>query len=358
MTLDEDAFSGTRPVDDRQRFDVAAVEAWMRRNVEDFSGPVIVSQFQGGQSNPTFLLSAGPQRWVLRRKPAGALVSSAHAVDREYRIMKALAESGVPVAAVKGLCLDEGVIGSAFYVMEYLEGRIFWQPSLPGCTPAERAAMYDEMVRVVAKLHTLNPEDVGLADYGKPGNYFRRQVERWTRQYIASPAPRIEAMDRLVEILPGRIPADDETALVHGDFRVDNLIFHPTEPRILAVLDWELSTLGDPLADFAYHCLPWHLPPTAGRSLREVDLAALGIPCGERYIASYRRETGRSAIDPARWTFCVAFSLFRIASILQGIRGRIALGTAASARAEEISRAAPIMADLALDQILTLESGA
>ena len=266
-------FAGTMEVQERQRFDVASLEAWMRDHVEGFRGPVTVEQFRGGQSNPTFRVSSPSGRYVMRRKPAGKLLPSAHAVDREHRIMTALASTGVPVPRTYGLCEDEGVIGSAFFVMDVVDGRIWWDGTLPGMQPRQRREIYEEMNRVIAALHKVDYAAVGLGDYGKPGNYFERQVARWTKQYRASETETIEAMDRLIDWLPANIPPGDETTIVHGDFRLDNTIFHPTEPRIIAVLDWELSTLGHPLADFSYHCMSWHMPPSTGRGIGGVDVA-------------------------------------------------------------------------------------
>jgi aminoglycoside phosphotransferase (APT) family kinase protein len=345
-TLDH-RFGGTRPLDERFRFDVSALELWMREHVENFSPGLTVSQFRGGQSNPTYLLSAGMHRWVLRRKPPGKLLTSAHAVDREYRVLAALADSDVPVARVHGLCSDETVIGTSFYVMDYVEGRIFWDPSLPGVAPGERASIFMEMNRVLAALHAIDPEAHGLADFGRPGNYFARQIERWSRQYRSGPAGRIDAMDRVIEWLAQRIPASDEVSVVHGDFRMDNLIFHPGAPRIVAVLDWELSTLGHPLADLAYHCLPWHLPTDDERSVMRVTGVPEGIPTEDEYVQAYCRLMGRPNVEYSEWAFCVAFSFFRVAAILHGISGRVAEGNAASAQANEMARTAPLMASLA-----------
>ena len=347
MTDGYEEFTGTRPVDERLRFDLGALETWMRARVEGFAGGLAVAQFKGGQSNPTYLLSAGERRWVLRRKPPGKLLPSAHAVDREYRVITALANSDVPVPRTHGLCLDENVIGTAFYLMDYVAGRVFWAPTLPDLSYTERASVFADMNRVIASLHAVDPAACGLTDFGKPGNYFARQIERWTRQYHACAAPRIDAMERLIEWLPQHIPPGDETALVHGDYRLDNLIFHPGEPRILAVLDWELSTLGHPLADFSYHCMMWQLPPGTFRGFGAADLASLGIPSERDYVAAYCRRVGRGPIDPEQWEFYGAYSLFRLAAILHGILGRVAEGTAASARAVAAGQAAPGLAELA-----------
>ena len=274
----QEAYSGTRPVAAALAFDEARLAGYLRQNLPGFGGALGVEQFKGGQSNPTYLLTAGIRRYVLRRKPPGELLASAHAVEREYRLIRALAGSAVPVARALLLCEDPEVIGTPFYVMEYVDGRVFWDPALPGMLPRERGAIYDELNRVIAALHCVDPVAVGLGDYGKPGNYIARQVARWTRQYRAAETERIEAAERLIEWLPQRIPAESETRIVHGDYRLDNVIFHRSEPRILAVLDWELSTLGDPLVDFAYHCMSWHIGFNAMRGLGGVDIVALGIP--------------------------------------------------------------------------------
>jgi aminoglycoside phosphotransferase (APT) family kinase protein len=330
--------------------DLDRLADWLRLNLEGFAGVPAVTQFPGGQSNPTYLLSSGAQRYVLRRKPPGVLLPSAHAVDREYRVMQALAGSGVPVPRVHLLCEDTSVIGSAFFLMEYVQGRTFWDPALPGLANAERSAIYDEMNRVIAALHSVDAAAVGLADYGRPGAYLKRQVDRWTKQYRASETERIEAMERLIEWLPAHIPQADETTLVHGDFRIDNLIFHPTEPRILAVLDWELSTLGHPLADFAYHCMSWRVSPEEFRGLKGHDLAALGIPGEAEYVAAYCRRTGRAAI--ADWNVYLGFNMFRMAAILQGILARALQGSAASADAFETGRRAKPMAEAGWRQVM------
>ena len=341
-----DQFAGTMEVQEKQRFDVAALEAWMRANVEGFEGPLRVEQFRGGQSNPTFRLETPGKRYVMRRKPAGKLLPSAHAVDREYRVITALAGSDVPVPRTYGLCVDDGVIGSAFYVMDFADGRVLWDGALPGMSNEERAAIYWEMNRVIAALHQVDYAKRGLGDYGKPGNYFARQIGRWTKQYQASETETIESMNRLIEWLPRNIPASDETTIVHGDFRLDNLVFHPTENRVIAVLDWELSTLGHPLADISYHCMSWHVPPGAFRGLVGHDIAALGIPSEKEYVAAYCRRVGREAIDANDWDFYIAYNMFRAAGIAQGIMGRVLDGTAASQYAREVGKSARTLADL------------
>ncbi|RZI42252.1 phosphotransferase family protein [Herbaspirillum sp. HC18] len=340
-------FMGTRPVSDRQKFDLPAMQAYMREHVEGFSGELSVEQFKGGQSNPTFKLTAGGKSYVLRTKPgpAAKLLASAHAIDREFRVMDALNKAGFPAAKQYSLCLDESIIGRAFYIMEFVDGRVLWDQSMPGMTPAERAAHYDEMNRVIAQLHTIDYAAIGLADYGKPGNYFMRQIDRWTKQYKASETEKIEAMDNLIEWLPNNIPPGDDTSIVHGDYRLDNMIFHPTEPRVLAVLDWELSTLGHPLADFSYHCMSWHIAPGQFRGIAGLDLKALGIPSEEEYIAKYCERTGKT-IRMEDFRFYLAYNMFRMAGILQGIMKRYVDGTASSEQALKAGQAARPMAEM------------
>ena len=340
-------FMGTRPVSDRQKFDLGAMQAYMREHVEGFSGELTVEQFKGGQSNPTFKLTADGKSYVLRTKPgpAAKLLASAHAIDREFRVMDALNKAGFPAARQYSLCLDESIIGRAFYIMEFVQGRVLWDQSMPGMTPAERAAHYDEMNRVIAQLHTVDYAAIGLGDYGKPGNYFARQIDRWTKQYKASETEKIEAMDNLIEWLPGNIPPGDDTSIVHGDYRLDNMIFHPTEPRVLAVLDWELSTLGHPLADFSYHCMSWHIPPGQFRGIGGLDLPALGIPSEDAYIAKYCERTGKT-IRKEDFNFYLAYNMFRMAGILQGIMKRYVDGTASSEQALKAGKAARPMAEM------------
>ena len=343
------AFVGTREVSERQRFHIDALAAWLHAHVADFEGALAVEQFAGGQSNPTFKLLTPSRSYVMRAKPgpAAKLLPSAHAIEREYRVMDALSRTDVPVAKMLALCEDETVIGRAFYVMEYVEGRVLWDPSLPGMTPAQRGAIYDEMNRVIATLHTVNPAAAGLGDYGKPGNYLARQIARWSKQYEASETEPIEAMHRLIDWLPAHMPPDagEHVAIVHGDYRLDNLIFHPTEPRILAVLDWELSTLGDPIVDFAYHCMAWHVDPHAFRGIAGLSWETLGIPNERGYVERYCERTGFSI--PGDWNFYLAFNMFRIAAILQGIMKRVTVGTASSAQAVDAGRRARPMAELA-----------
>lgn len=341
-----DQFIGTMPVAEKQRFDVARLENYLRAHVEGFAGSLEVEQFRGGQSNPTYRLCAGGKRYVMRAKPAPAakLLPSAHAVEREFRVISALGKTDIPVPKTYALCEDEGVIGRAFYIMDCVEGRVLWDQTLPGMAKPERGAIYDEMNRVIAALHSIDYAAIGLADYGKPGNYFARQIGRWSKQYQASETERIEAMDKLIAWLPQNIPVGEESAIVHGDYRLDNLIFHPTEPRILAILDWELSTLGHPLADFSYHCMSWHTPPGHFRGISGLDLVSLGIPVEAEYVAAYCRRTGREHID--NWDFYLAYNMFRLAGILQGIMKRAVDGTAASAHALDAGKRARPMAEL------------
>jgi aminoglycoside phosphotransferase (APT) family kinase protein len=350
-----DKFTGTKPVAERHAFDLGALERHLLAHLPGFSGPLSVEQFKGGQSNPTFLLTGASGRYVMRAKPGpvSRLLPSAHAIEREFRVMRALHGSGVPVAQMHLLCEDESVIGRAFYVMEFVQGRVLWDQALPGMTNAERSAIYDEMNRVISALHRVDPAAVGLADYGKPGNYFERQIARWSRQYEASVTDPIPEMDRLIAWLPAHVPdgARDPAAIsiVHGDFRLDNLIFHPTEPRVLAVLDWELSTLGHPLADFSYHCMAWHIPHTMGRGIGGLEPESLGIPAEPAYLERYLARSGKGRLAEVQrdWDFYLAYNLFRIAAILQGIARRVVDGTAASAEAASASASARPLAELA-----------
>ena len=349
------AFEGTRPVTEAHAFDLAALSAWLEKNLEGFAGPLTVEMFKGGQSNPTFKLVTPQRSYVMRAKPGpvAKLLPSAHAIEREFTVMKALYGTDVPVARMSVLCEDESVIGRAFYVMEFVAGRVLWDQSLPGLTNDQRAAIYDEMNRVIAALHTVDYQARGLASYGKPGNYFERQIGRWSKQYQASVTQPIPEMDRLIEWLPAHMPASarDEglTSIVHGDYRLDNLMFHATEPRALAVLDWELSTLGHPLADFSYHCMSWHIPPGTFRGIGGLDIASLGIPSEADYIRRYCERTGFTtpeALAPD-WNFYLAYNMFRIAAILQGIAKRVEDGTASSAQARASGAGARPMAELA-----------
>ncbi|MGX5651511.1 phosphotransferase family protein [Hydrogenophaga borbori] len=352
---DAQNFTGTRPVSEQHAFDATALERWLAPRLEGFAGPLTVEMFKGGQSNPTYKLITPTRAYVMRAKPGpvAKLLPSAHAIEREFRVMSALAGTGVPVARMHALCEDESVIGRAFYVMECVDGRVLWDQSLPGLGNAERGAIYDEMNRVLAALHSVKPAAIGLADYGKPGNYFERQIGRWSKQYQASITQPIPEMDRLIDWLPKNIPAmaRDETlvSVVHGDYRLDNLMFHPSEPRILAVLDWELSTLGHPLADFSYHCMSWHIPPGLFRGIQGLDLPALGIPSEQDYIARYCERTGFATPEQLRadWAFYLAYNMFRLAAILQGIAKRVEAGTASSAQAVKSAAGARPMAEMA-----------
>jgi aminoglycoside phosphotransferase (APT) family kinase protein len=344
--------SGTIEVREAHRFDAARLERWMETNVAGFAGPLEVEQFKGGQSNPTYKLITPARCYVLRRKPPGKLLPGAHAVDREYRVITALGRAGFPVARTFGLCEDESVIGTAFYVMEMVEGRIFWEAHFPEVARAERPAYFDAMNATIATLHLIDPAAIGLGDYGRSGNYFDRQIARWSRQYLGDvEAGRVAAMDRLVEWLPQHIPADgdgDETRIIHGDFRCDNMIFHPDRAEVLAVLDWELSTLGHPLADFSYHLMMYRMPAGMTAGLLGLDLAALNIPSEAEYVAAYCRRTGRNGIP--QLDFYVAFNLFRLAAIVHGIKGRLVRGTAASAHADKMAAGLEPLAELAWEQ--------
>ena len=338
---------GAKLVAPLHSFEAAALAAFLRKHVDPRINDLTVEEYQGGQSNPTYRITAGEMRYVLRRKPPGKLLPSAHAVDREYRVMSALYGTDVPVAKTCALCEDDSVIGTAFYVMEYVEGRILWDPTLPGMTRKERAAYYTELNRVIAALHSVDYAALGLSDYGRVGHYIERQIARWSKQYQTDGAEPIPSMDRLIEWLPQHLPSEDETSIVHGDYRLDNVIFHMTEPRILAVLDWELSTLGNPVSDFAYQVMAWRLAPGQFRGLKGFDLAALGIPTEEEYVAAYCKRTGRNAI--AHWEFYLIFNMFRIAAILHGVLARALQGNAASQNAFEQGGRARLVADVAWD---------
>jgi aminoglycoside phosphotransferase (APT) family kinase protein len=352
---DFDHFVGTRAVSDKHAFDVAALQAWLGQNLPGFAGPLSVEMFKGGQSNPTYKLITPSRSYVMRAKPGpvAKLLPSAHAVEREFAVMKGLYGTDVPVAKMYCLCEDESIIGRAFYVMEFVQGRVLWDQALPGMGRAERAAIYDEMNRVIAARHTVKFAERGLSGYGKPGNYFERQIGRWSKQYVASITQPIAEMDQLIEWLPAHIPAsardEGKVSIVHGDYRLDNLMFHPTEPRVLAVLDWELSTLGHPLADFSYHCMAWHIPPGSFRGIGGLDVAALGIPTEDDYIRRYCERTGITTPEAlkADWNFYMAYNLFRLAAILQGIAKRVEAGTASSAQAVSSAAGARPLAQMA-----------
>jgi len=326
------------------------VERWLRDHVPGYAGPLTVEQFKGGQSNPTYKLVTPDRSYVLRRKPPGKLLPGAHAVEREYRVIEALSRAGFPVARPIGLCIDESVIGTAFYVMEMVEGRIFWEATFPEVRRDERPAYFDAMNATIAELHGIDPQVAGLGGYGRPGSYFARQIGRWSKQYLEdAEAGRVAAMDRLVEWLPQNVPpGEDEARIIHGDFRCDNMIFHPAEPRVLAVLDWELSTLGHPLADFAYHLMMYRMPAGITTGLAGLDLPALNIPSEAEYVGAYCERTGRDSIE--QFDFYVTFNMFRLAAIVHGIKGRLARGTAASAHADKMVAALEDLAELAWAQ--------
>jgi aminoglycoside phosphotransferase (APT) family kinase protein len=344
----QDQFSGTKDVNPAHALDAKKLEAYLSDHVEGFKGPLTILQFKGGQSNPTYQLVTPGAKYVLRRKPPGKLLPSAHAVDREFRAISALYKAGFPVARPFHLCTDESVAGTIFYVMDCVEGRILWEPTLPGMTPRERHAIYDAMNETLARLHSLDYKAIGLEDFGKPGNYFARQISRWGGQYKLSETESIPSMNKLMEWLPENIPHDDSESVVHGDYRLDNMIMHPTEPRVLAVIDWELCTIGHPLGDFTYHIMQWRMPGggTGGGtgSLVGADLRAMGIPTEEEYVAMYCAQTGRRGIDNIDYYF--AYNFFRIAGILQGIAGRVRDGTAASDHAKQTSANVRPLADL------------
>ena len=322
-------------------FDIDALARWMHQQGLLDRAELTARALTGGQSNPTFRLTSGSQQFVLRKKPPGPLLPSAHAVDREYKVMKALQDSDVPVPKVFAFCDDDSVVGTPFFLMEFLDGRVMVDQSLPGMSPLERRAIYEEMNRIIAALHKVDPAAVGLGDFGRAGNYFARQIARWSRQYQETRTEEIPALDALIEWLPAHIPPGDRTTIVHGDYRLDNLVFHPSEPRALGLLDWELSTLGHPMADFAYHCMSWHIPATLWRGIGGLDLQALGIPTEREYIDLYSRATGLDGFE--HWDFYIAYNLFRMAAILQGIARRAVDGTAASADAIETgSKARPL----------------
>lgn len=343
-------FSGTRVVKLEHRFDVAKLEGWLEAHVVGFEKPLEVQQFKGGQSNPTYRLRTSRGQFVLRRQPTGALLPGAHAVDREYRVIAALAAQGFPVPTPYALCMDAQVIGTPFYIMEMVEGRIFWNGELPGLDPTERAAHFDAMNDTVARLHGINVEAAGLSDYGKPRNYCARQIARWSRQYLEDEAAgRYPDMESLVDLLPGATPPEEESCLVHGDLRGDNLIFHPDRPEVIAVLDWELSTLGDPLADFAYNLMMYRLPPTILGGFAGAHLPALGIPSEADYVARYCELTGREGIE--HLGFYLAFNMFRLAAIFHGIKGRLMRGTATSDHARTMADSIAPLAALAIKQL-------
>ena len=346
MSSRQEQFSGTRDVLEAHQFDPEPLQEYMSSHVEGFHGPLSVRQFRGGQSNPTYLLESASGKYVLRRKPPGKLLKSAHAVDREYRVISALYAADFPVPRPYVLCEDEEIVGTMFFIMEFVDGRIFWELDLPESDSAERKAIYEHANQTIADLHNFDYEQIGLSDFGKPGNYFTRQISRWSRQYAKSETAEITAMNKLIEWLPGNIPGDESATVVHGDYRLDNMIIHPTEPRIIAVLDWELSTIGHPVGDFTYHLMAWQMPEIGigSSGLKGRDLAALGIPSEDEYVANYCAKTTRHN-GIANRDFYSAYNFFRIAAILQGIAGRVRDGTAASVHAERAANAvAPLAA--------------
>ncbi|MEZ5894138.1 MAG: phosphotransferase family protein [Parvularculaceae bacterium] len=334
MTTAQEDFTGLGDTPEHLKFDEAALDAYMRANVEGYAGPLTVGKFKGGQSNPTYLITTPKKKYVLRRKPPGKLLPSAHAVEREYKVMTALGREGFPVPKTYALCEDPDVIGTAFFIMDFVEGRIFWDASLPDVAKEKRAPLFNALIDTLADLHTIDYEKIGLGDYGKPGNYFARQIERWSKQYDAAQTEPIEEMNNLMKWLPTAIPTDDATSIVHGDYRFDNAIMHPSEPKVLAVLDWELSTLGHPLADFTYFLMVWHMPKTVRGGLLGVDLAAAGIPSLDDAVARYCARTGRDGVSDIN--FCLAYNMFRLGSIAQGVYARALAGNASSSKGLEL----------------------
>ncbi len=343
-------FTGTEPMRQGLELDVAAVQRYFEENVGNFSGQAQVKQFKGGQSNPSYKVEADGKAWVIRRKPPGKLQPSAHAVDREYRVITALGPTDVPVPKTYALCTDTEVLGTPFYVMECVEGRVFWESLLPGMSKQQRFEIYDAMNDTMAKLHSVDYQAVGLEGFGKPGNYVARQTHRWGRQYQEAVYERIPEMDKLIAWIEERLPELDETSVVHGDYRLDNMIFHPTEPRVLAILDWELATLGDPLADFAYHTMQWRIPQNLHRGLLGIDIEELGIPDEEIYIEAYCRRTGRDGI--ANFDVYSIFNMFKLAAIAHGILVREKIGTASSVHASKTAAVARPLAELAWQNVV------
>lgn len=354
MISRQEQFSGTMPVREAHQIDTEVLEAYLAKFISDFRGPITVEQFRGGQSNPTYRVSSAKDSYVLRRKPPGKLLPSAHAVEREYRVISALGRTDVPSPKTYLLCEDPSIIGTAFYVMDFVDGRIFWDMPLPELPSDERAAIYDSLNSGLARLHLVNYHDLGLEDFGPPSGYVNRQILRWTKQYRASETETISAMEELIVWLPANLPDDDLTTLVHGDYRLDNTVFAPNSPDLLAILDWEISTLGHPVADFAYHCMPWRLPPETGRGIAGLNFKALGIPTEEAYRDAYCLRTGRGELP--HWEYYMAYNMFRMSAILQGIMGRARDGTAASDHAFETGRMAKPIAEIAWAQVEAMGS--
>lgn len=345
----QQTFEGTKQVVEALRFDDDKLCAYLEKSLDGFKGPIVTRQFKGGQSNPTYQIKAQSGAYVLRRKPPGKLLPSAHAVDREYRVIKALGEAGFPVPKTHLLCNDESIIGTMFYVMDFVDGRVIWEPHMPDMSVEDRGIVFANLNHTIATLHSYNPEELGLEDFGKPTNYVARQVSRWSRQYLASQTEDLITMNKLVEWLPDHLPAEGPARLIHGDFRLDNTILDATAPKIRAVLDWELSTLGDPLADFTYHLMQWQLPNSKEGSgvgsLQGHDLDALGIPQLDRYVEMYCEQTGRTGIPDLDIYF--AYNFFRLAAIFQGIAGRVRDGTATNKNAMSIAKLVRPMSELA-----------
>jgi aminoglycoside phosphotransferase (APT) family kinase protein len=339
-------FSGTQEMRKGYELDSKALQAYMSENVDGFKGPINIRQFKGGQSNPTYQIITPDKKYVLRRKPLGKLLKSAHAVDREYRVITALADTDVPVAKTYALCTDDSVIGSWFYIMDCVEGRIFW--TYDNTPLEERLALFDAMNDSIAKLHMVDYKAIGLEDYGKKGSYFERQLSRWTKQYRSSVNEGYPPMDELIDWLEKNIPEDDQTTIVHGDYRMDNMIYHPERPEVIAILDWEISTLGHPISDFCYHCMSWRMPAGEGRGFAGLDLAAVNIPTEEEYVKAYCERAGVTSIG--NWNYYMAFNMFRVSAIVFGILGRVKDGTAASKAAKETAAMAEPLADLGLAQ--------
>ncbi len=333
-------------------FDKQALSAFMKERVEGYTGVLDARQFEGGQSNPTFLIDDGNRKYVLRKQPPGELLPSAHQVDREYRVMHALASTDVPVPKMFALCEDPSIIGTKFYIMEWIDGRLLTEPLLPSLSPAERKSIYLDLARVLAKLHGVNPAAVGLSEFGRPGNYFGRQVSRWSKQYVASKTEQLDAMDELMAWLPENLPADSEPVIVHGDYRLGNTLIHPTEPRIVAVLDWELSTLGDGLADLGYIAQDYHGDSYDEVGLAGADLAELGIPSEDAFVDEYCRHAGLRGID--NWKFYLIYNMFRSAAIIQGVYKRGLDGNASSAKALEYIDAARLRSERAIELLRSL----
>lgn len=341
------------PVREVHQFNEGALFDYLTENVDGFSGPLSISQFQGGQSNPTFLLQTPNQDYVMRKKPPGVLLPSAHAVDREYKVISALQNTDVPVPRTYCLCEDAEIIGTAFYVMEKIDGRVIRSPEIPGMDPSERSATYDAMNDALARMHSVNVDQVGLAEFGKKGSYFERQIGRWSKQYRASETDNLEMMENLISWLPANLPASDETSVVHGDYRLENMILHPTKPEVLAILDWELSTLGHPLSDLAYNCAPYYFIHPKNGGLVDMDFAATGIPTEKAYVDAYCKRTGRDGID--NWEFYVAFSFFRLAAIVQGVYKRGLDGNSSSKVGKEYATFANMLATLGWQQVESVQ---